>query len=92
MSAIRTNELDANRDIMVPANPEIAGLPNWVVVSVCWSASCSLHSSWIAFVFPQQWLKRPYEAEFLATITERQELLYARIAIFVVVLIAGYVE
>lgn len=28
------NELEVNRDIMVLANPEIAGLPNWVVALV----------------------------------------------------------
>ena len=38
------NELDVNRDIMVLANPEIAGLPNWVVALV---AAGALDSGWI---------------------------------------------
>ena len=37
-----TNELDVNRDIMVLANPEIAGLPNWVVALVAAGALAPL--------------------------------------------------
>ena len=93
MGDSETNELDVNRDIMVLANPEIAGLTKLGCCSCSrWSACCrSLHSGWIAFgnftAVAHDLMKR----SFLPSITERQELLYARIAIFVAVLIAGYV-
>ena len=88
-----TNELDVNRDIMVLANPEIAGLPNWVVALVAAGALAAALSTAaglrlvISTAVAHDLMKR----SFLPSITERQELLYARIAIFVAVLIAGYV-
>ena len=87
------NELDVNRDIMVLANPEIAGLPNWVVALVAAGALAAALSTAaglllvISTAVAHDLMKR----SFLPSITERQELLYARIAIFVAVLIAGYV-
>ena len=89
----QVNELDVNRDIMVLANPEIAGLPNWVVALVAAGALAAALSTAaglllvISTAVAHDLMKR----SFLPSITERQELLYARIAIFVAVLIAGYV-
>ena len=88
-----TNELDVNRDIMVLANPEIAGLPNWVVALVAAGALAAALSTAaglllvISTAVAHDLMKR----SFLPSITEQQELLYARLAIFVAVLIAGYV-
>ena len=87
------NELDVNRDIMVLANPEIAGLPNWVVALVAAGALAAALSTAaglllvISTAVAHDLMKR----SFSPFITERQELLYARLAIFVAVLIAGYV-
>jgi cation/acetate symporter len=87
------NELEVNRDIMVLANPEIAGLPNWVVALVAAGALAAALSTAaglllvISTAVAHDLLKR----SFIPEITERQELLYARISIFIAVLIAGYV-
>ena len=87
------NELEVNRDIMVLANPEIAGLPNWIVALVAAGALAAALSTAaglllvISTAVAHDLMKR----SFSPSMTERQELLYARIAIFVAVIIAGYV-
>ena len=87
------NELEVNRDIMVLANPEIAGLPNWVVALVAAGALAAGLSTAaglllvISTAVAHDLLKR----SFMPAIAEKQELLYARIAIFIAVLVAGYV-
>ena len=78
---------------MVLANPEIAGLPNWVVALVAAGALAAALSTAaglllvISTAVAHDLMKR----SFLPNITEKQELTYARIAIFIAVLIAGYV-
>ena len=87
------NEVYIDNDIMVLANPEIAGLPNWVVALVAAGALAAALSTAaglllvISTAVAHDLMKR----SFSPFITERQELLYARLAIFVAVLIAGYV-
>ena len=87
------NELEVNRDIMVLANPEIAGLPNWVVALVAAGALAAALSTAaglllvISTAVAHDLMKR----SFMPDISEKQELRYARIAIFVAVIIAGYV-
>jgi cation/acetate symporter len=86
------NELNVNRDIIVLANPEIAGLPNWVVALVAAGALAAALSTAAGLLLvistsvAHDFLKR----SFMPTISEKQELLYARISIFCAVLIAGY--
>ncbi len=86
------NELTVNRDIMVLANPEIAGLPNWVVALVAAGALAAALSTAaglllvISTAISHDLLKRSY----MPGISEKQELMYARMAIFVAILIAGY--
>ena len=86
------NELTVNRDIMVLANPEIANLPGWVVALVAAGALAAALSTAaglllvISTSISHDLLKRCLAPD----ITEKQELLYARGAIFVAVLIAGY--
>jgi len=86
------NELTVNRDIMVLANPEIAGLPNWVVALVAAGALAAALSTAaglllvISTAVSHDLMKR----SLMPDITEKQELLYARLAIFVAILIAGY--
>jgi len=88
----QANELTVNRDIMVLANPEIASLPNWVVALVAAGALAAALSTAaglllvISTSISHDLMKRCLAPD----ITEKQELRYARIAIFVAVLIAGY--
>jgi cation/acetate symporter len=87
-----TNELTVDRDIMVLANPEIAGLPNWVVALVAAGGLAAALSTAaglllvISTAISHDLLKR----NLMPEISEQQELRYARIAIFVAILIAGY--
>ncbi len=87
-----TNELDVNRDIMVLANPEIAELPNWVVALVAAGGLAAALSTAaglllvISSAVSHDLLKRG----FMPEITEKEELLFARMSIFMAVLIAGY--
>lgn len=87
-----TNELIVNRDIMVLANPEIAELPNWVIALVAAGALAAALSTAaglllvISTAVSHDLLKR----SLMPGITEKQELLFARIAIFIAILIAGY--
>ncbi|MEZ5527634.1 MAG: sodium:solute symporter family protein [Gammaproteobacteria bacterium] len=86
------NELTVNRDIMVLANPEIANLPGWVVALVAAGALAAALSTAaglllvISTSISHDLMKRCLAPD----ITEKQELIYARGAIFVAVLIAGY--
>lgn len=87
-----TNELTVNRDIMVLANPEIAGLPNWVVALVAAGALAAALSTAAGLLLvistsvAHDFLKRT----FMPSISDKQELRYARISIFFAVLVAGY--
>lgn len=86
------NELTIDRDIMVLANPEIAGLPNWVIGLVAaggLAAALSTAAGLLLVVSTsfshdllRKWLK--------PDLSERQELLAARIAAGVAVCFAGY--
>ncbi len=87
-----TNELEVNRDIMVLANPEIANLPGWMVALVAAGGLAAALSTAaglllvISSAVSHDLLKRGYMPE----ITEQQELLFARLSIFMAVLVAGY--
>jgi len=86
------NELTVDRDIIVLANPEIGGLPNWVIALVAAGGLAAALSTAaglllvIATAISHDLLKR----NLLPGISEKQELAYARCAIFVAILIAGY--
>ena len=86
------NELTVDRDIMVLANPEIAQLPNWVVGLVAAGGLAAALSTAaglllvISTAISHDLLKR----NLMPAISEKQELLFARIAIFFAVLVAGY--
>jgi len=86
------NELEVNRDIMVLANPEIAGLPNWVVALVAAGglAAALSTAAGLLLVISTSVAHDMLKRSFMPSITEKQELLFARCAIFVAVLIAGY--
>jgi cation/acetate symporter len=86
------NELTVDRDIMVLANPEIAGLPNWVVGLVAAGGLAAALSTAaglllvISSAISHDLLKRSLMPE----ITEKGELLAARVAAGVAVVVAGY--
>jgi cation/acetate symporter len=86
------NELYVDRDIIVLANPEIARLPAWVIALVAaggLAAALSTAAGLLLVVstsISHDLLKRV----FVPSITEKQELLAARVAAGVAVLIAGY--
>lgn len=86
------NELDVNRDIMVLANPEIAELPNWVVALVVAGALAAALSTaaGLLLVISTSVAHDMMKRTFVPDITEKQELFYARLSIFVAVLFAGY--
>jgi cation/acetate symporter len=87
-----SNELNVNRDIMVLANPEIAGLPSWVVALVAAGglAAALSTAAGLLLVISTSVSHDLLKRNLMPDISEKQELLYARIAIFVAVLIAGY--
>ena len=86
------NELTVNPDIMVLANPEIAGLPDWVVGLVAaggLAAALSTAAGLLLVVssaVSHDLLKRSLRPR----ISERSELLAARISVVGAVLVAGY--
>jgi cation/acetate symporter len=86
------NELTVDRDIMVLANPEIAGLPDWVVGLVAaggLAAALSTAAGLLLVVssaISHDLLKRT----LMPSITEKGELLAARVSAAVAVIIAGY--
>jgi cation/acetate symporter len=87
-----TNELYIDQDIMVLANPEIAGLPNWVVALVVAGglAAALSTAAGLLLVISTSVAHDLCKKMLLPNITDKQELLYARIAVAVAVLIAGY--
>lgn len=86
------NELNVNRDIMVMANPEIAELPPWVIALVVAGALAAALSTaaGLLLVISTSVAHDMMKRTFMPDITEKQELAYARISIFVAVLISGY--
>lgn len=86
------NELYIDRDIMVLANPEIAQLPPWVIALVAAGALAAALSTAAGLLLvvstsiSHDLLKRT----FWPNISEKGELMAARFAAAVAVLIAGY--
>ena len=86
------NELEIDRDIMVLANPEIARLPNWVIGLVAaggLAAALSTAAGLLLVVstsISHDLLKRGFRPD----ISDKAELLAARCAAGVAVIVAGY--
>jgi len=85
------NEVYIDRDIMVLANPEIAGLPGWVIALVAAGgvAAALSTAAGLLLVISSAISHDLLKKTMLPKITEKQELLYARIAAAVAVCIAG---
>ena len=87
-----SNELYVDRDIIVLANPEIANLPNWVVALVAAGGLAAALSTAAGLLLvisasvSHDLIKRVYYPE----ISEKGELIAARISAFFAVCIAGY--
>ena len=86
------NELIIDRDIMVLANPEIAALPNWVIglVAAGGLAAALSTAAGLLLVISTSVARDLLKKGFLPSISERSELLTARITAGVAVCIAGY--
>ncbi|MDJ0911397.1 MAG: cation acetate symporter [Woeseiaceae bacterium] len=92
-SNAETNEMvTIDRDIMVLANPEIAGLPNWVIALVAAGGLAAALSTAaglllaISSAISHDLLKGVFRPD----ITEQQELLASRIAMAGAIALAGY--
>ena len=86
------SEVRVDRDIMVLANPEIAGLPNWVIALVAAGgiAAALSTAAGLLLVISASISHDLLKSTFARNITEKQELLAGRLAAGVAVLIAGY--
>ena len=90
-STSNNNEVYIDRDIIVLANPEIAQLPPWVIALVAAGALAAALSTAaglllvISTAVSHDLLKKT----FAKNITEKKELLFARLSILVAVIIAG---
>ena len=86
------NELYVDRDIMVLANPEIAGLPDWVVALVAAGglAAALSTAAGLLLVISSAVSHDLFKRMILSDISEKWELRLARIAAAVAVVFAGY--
>jgi len=87
-----TNEVYVDRDIMVLANPDIAGLPPWVVALVAAGAIAAALSTaaGLLLVISTSVAHDLLKNAFARQLSERAELASARIAAAVAVGVAGY--
>jgi len=86
------NELSVDRDIMVLANPEIAGLPNWVIALVAAGgiAAALSTAAGLLLVISAAVSHDLIKGIFAPKISEKHELLAGRIAAAFAIIIAGY--
>jgi cation/acetate symporter len=86
------NELIIDKDIMVLANPEIAGLPNWVIALVAAGALAAALSTAAGLLLvisasvSHDLIKKMIKPD----ISEKGELIAARLSAVVAVCVAGY--
>jgi cation/acetate symporter len=89
---VSKNELIVDKDIMVLANPEIAGLPNWVIALVASGALAAALSTAAGLLLV---ISASVSHDFIKkmvnpNITEKGELVAARLSAVVAVCVAGY--
>lgn len=91
-AAAAKNELTIDRDIMVLANPEIAQLPGWVVGLVAAGALAAALSTaaGLLLVISTSVAHDLLRKGFMPSISERGELIAARVAAAAAVCVAGY--
>ena len=86
------NELTIDRDIMVLANPEIAGLPSWVIALVAAGglAAALSTAAGLLLVISTSLSHDLIKKQIKPDISEKAELAWARIGAGLAVVIAGY--
>ncbi len=86
------NELTVDRDIMVLANPEIAGLPNWVIALIAAGgiAAALSTAAGLLLVISAAVSHDLIKGIFVPAISEKNELLAGRIAAAFAIMVAGY--
>ena len=87
------NELEIDKDIMVLANPEIAGLPAWVIALVAAGglAAALSTAAGLLLVISAAISHDLLKNALMPSISEKQELGAARVAAAVAVLLAGLI-
>ncbi len=90
--AERNELVKVDRDIIVLANPEIAGLPNWVIALVAAGglAAALSTAAGLLLAISSSISHDLLKGVFTPKITEKQELLVSRLAMGGAVLLAGY--
>lgn len=85
------NELYVDRDIMVLANPEIAKLPNWVIALVAAGglAAALSTAAGLLLVISTSVSHDLVKKQIKPDISDKGELLVARISILIAVIVAG---
>ena len=86
------NEVYVDRDIMVLANPEIANLPGWVIALVAAGglAAALSTAAGLLLVISSSISHDLLKQTFRPQITEKGELMAARLAATAAILVAGY--
>jgi len=86
-----SNEVYLDRDIIVLANPEIANLPIWVIALVAAGglAAALSTAAGLLLVISSSISHDLMKQTFMPQITEKKELLYARLAAGITILLAG---
>lgn len=85
------NELYVDRDIMVLANPEIAGLPNWVIALVAAGglAAALSTAAGLLLVISTSISHDLIKKQIKPNISDKAELMWARISILIAIIVAG---
>jgi cation/acetate symporter len=86
------NELYIDRDIMVLANPEIAGLPAWVIALVAAGglAAALSTAAGLLLVISTSISHDLLKKIFFKDISDKQELFFARVSAAMAIVVAGY--
>lgn len=86
------NELTIDQDIMVLANPEIANLPNWVIALVAAGglAAALSTAAGLLLVISASISHDLIKKQIKPNISEKGELIWARLGAVIAVVIAGY--
>jgi cation/acetate symporter len=89
---INPNELYIDRDIMVLANPEIAGLPAWVIALVAAGglAAALSTAAGLLLVISTSISHDLLKKIVFKDITDKQELFFARVSAAMAIIVAGY--
>jgi len=88
----KINELKVDKDIIVLANPEIANLPNWVIALVAAGglAAALSTAAGLLLVISTSISHDLIKKQFSPNISDKNELVIARMSAVVAVCIAGY--